>query len=310
MTDPKSTRQHTELSLLSPKVLFPFLLVSLIWGSTWLVIRDQLGTVPQSWSITYRFALAALAMFILARAMRLPLRLDTMGQRWAVLVGLLQFGINFHFVYAVEHYITSGLVAVLFAMLIVPNAIFGKIWLGRSVGYRFWVGVTIASVGVFLLMLREYQAAAMAPEAVLLGVVLTLTAVMTASISNVLQASKRLSRFPIITTLAWCMLYGALANGLWALAYDGLPSVEMRAGYFLGLAYLAIVGTVVAFPFYFALIRDIGPAKAAYTSVLIPVIAMLLSTVFEGYNWSTLAITGAVLAMVGLVVSMQARSPS
>ena len=302
--------QHEEYGLLHPKVLFPFLLVSLIWGSTWLVIKGQLGSVPSSWSVTYRFTLAALGMFALALIMRQSLRLDRRAHRWALVIGFVQFGLNFNFVYAAEDHITSGLVAVLFALLIVPNALLGKYWLGRPVARVFWIGSGIASMGVALLILQEYRTSPVGALQVLIGAALTLTAVVTASISNVLQASDRFARFPINTVLAWSMLYGAAGNAIWSLATSGPPQIELTAAYLGGIAYLAIIGSVVTFPLYFGLIRDIGPGKAAYTSVFIPVVAMGLSTLFENYGWTPVAAAGAALVMSGLFVAMQARKPA
>ncbi len=296
--------------LFHPSVLIPFLLVSLIWGSTWLVIKGQLGSVPPSWSVTYRFVVAAAGMFILALAMRQSLRMDRKAHGWAMLIGSVQFGLNFNFVYAAEEYITSGLVAVLFALLIVPNALLGKWWLGRPVARVFWVGSAIATIGVALLILREYRFAPVDAKAVLIGAGFTLFAVMTASISNVLQASDRLSKFPITTVLSWSMLYGAVGNGIWSLYRFGPPQVETTPTYLGGIAYLAIVGSIVTFPLYFRLVRDIGPGKAAYTSVFIPVVAMGLSTLFEGYVWSMLAASGAALVMAGMFIAMQAAKPA
>jgi drug/metabolite transporter (DMT)-like permease len=103
------------------------------------------------------------------------------------------------------------------------------------------------------------------------------------------------------------MLWGTIADAAFAFAVYGPPVIDMRPAYLGGVLYLGIVGSVVTFPLYFRLIRDIGPGKAAYTGVLIPIIAMILSTIFEGYNWSALALGGGALAMVGLVVAMQAR---
>jgi drug/metabolite transporter (DMT)-like permease len=296
-----------ELGLFHPKILIPFLLVSLIWGSTWLVIKGQLGSVPLTWSVTYRFVVAAAGMFAMAAIMRHSLRLDKRAHGWALVIGFVQFGLNFNFVYAAEHYITSGLVAVLFALLIVPNALLGKYWLGRPVANVFWIGSAIASAGVALLILREYRIAPVGAQNVLIGTVFTLTAVITASISNVLQASERLSRFPIESVLAWSMLYGVIGNMAWSWITHGAPQIEWTSAYIGGIAYLAIIGSVVTFPLYFRLIRDIGPGKAAYTSVFIPVVAMGLSTIFEGYQWSLLSGGGALLVMAGLFIAMQAR---
>lgn len=299
--------EQAEPGLFTPRILLPFLLISLIWGSTWLIIRDQLGVVPSVWSVCYRFTVAATGMFILARVMKLPLSLDRATQRWAMLLGAMQFVLNFNFVYAAEHHITSGLVAVLFALLIVPNALLGRWWLGRKVMLSFWLGSAIATVGVALLILREYRVAPVGGEQVLIGTGLTLLGVMSASVSNVVQASSKVSRFPVVTVLAWSMLWGALGNALYASFTYGAPVIEMRAAYLMGVLYLGLVGSVVTFPLYFGLIREIGPGKAAYSSVFVPVVAMALSTFFEDYKWSSLAIAGAILAMIGLLIAMQGR---
>lgn len=296
-----------EPGLLTPRVLVPFLIVSLIWGSTWLVIRDQLGTVPASWSVTYRFAVAAVGMFALTAVMRQPLKIDRQMMLWTMLLGLLQFSLNFNFVYAAEHHITSGLVAVVFALLIVPNAILAKYWLGRTVGSSFIIGSAIASLGVAFLMTQEYRAAPVSGHEVLIGLGLTFCGVVSASISNVLQVVPKVARFPTVTILSWSMLWGTAANGVFALALYGPPTIDPRPAYLGGVLYLGIIGSVVTFPLYFDLIRKIGPGKAAYTGVLIPVIAMLLSTIFEGYSWSVLAVAGAVLAIIGLLVAMKTR---
>lgn len=303
-TDPVSA---PEPGLLTPRVLVPFLIVSLIWGSTWLVIRDQLGSVPASWSVTYRFSIAAVGMIILALIMRQSLRIDRAMVGWTMLLGLMQFSLNFNFVYAAEHHITSGLVAVIFALLIVPNALLAKWWLRRPIGTSFIIGSAIASIGVALLMVQEYRAAPVGGAEVLLGLTLTSCGVVCASISNVLQVTPAVARFPTITILAWSMFWGSIINAVYAFTQYGPPVIDTRPAYLGGVLYLGIIGSVVTFPLYFRLIRDIGPGKAAYTGVLIPVIAMLLSTIFEGYSWSALALAGAVLAMIGLVVAMQAR---
>ncbi|MGL5837960.1 MAG: DMT family transporter [Sphingorhabdus sp.] len=296
-----------EPGLFNARVAVPFLVVSLIWGSTWLVIRDQISVVPASWSVTYRFILAALGMFVLAAIMRQPFRLDRSGIFWTVVIGLMQFALNFNFVYAAEHHITSGLVAVIFGLLIIPNALLGRWWLSRSINRNFVVGSAIATIGVVMLMLQEYRLAPVGDSEALIGMGLAVISVLCASVANVLQAIPSVNRLPTMTVLAWAMLWGAIANALWSLFAHGAPVIEMRAGYLGGVLYLAIIGSVVTFPLYVGLIRDIGPGKAAYTGVLIPVIAMLLSTLFEGYAWSLLAAGGAGLATLGLLIALRAR---
>jgi len=304
-----NAEQGGEPGLLTPRILIPFLLVSLIWGSTWLVIKDQISDVPPSWSVSYRFMIAAAAMFVLVGFKRLPFRLGGKGQFWAILIGIAQFSFNFNFVYNAELFITSGLVAVLFALLMVPNAILGRIFLGQRINGAFMTGSAIAAVGIALLFWHEYKSSPATLSDVLLGVALTAGGILSASVANVMQALPKLKTYPILTLLAWAMFWGASINIVLSWATVGPPVIEMRAAYLGGIVYLAIVGSVVTFPLYFSLLREIGAGKAAYSSVLVPVVAMILSTLFEGYLWTALPAAGALLAMAGLLVALRARKP-
>ncbi|WP_423605952.1 DMT family transporter [Sphingomonas sp. MS122] len=291
-------------------VLLPFAAVTLIWGSTWIVITGQLGTVPPTWSVTYRFLIAGIAMLAWAAITRQPLRLDTRGVGFAVLMGLFQFVLNFNFVYRAEGHVTSGLVAVVFALLLVPNAILARIFLGQRLGRQLIVGSLIAMAGVALLFLHEIRRDPAASGEVYLGIGLTMLGVLSASIANVMQAGETAKAYPMATMLGWAMLLGAAMDGAFAWITTGPPVLDTRPSYIAGVLYLGILGSAVSFPLYFSVLRKIGPAKAAYSSVIIPVLAMLLSTLFEGYRWSWLAAGGALLAGAGLVLALRARRPN
>ncbi|MDR6128244.1 drug/metabolite transporter (DMT)-like permease [Sphingomonas sp. SORGH_AS802] len=292
------------------RILIPFAIVTLIWGSTWLVIRDQISVVPASWSVTYRFLLAGLAMLAFARAKGERVRLDAAGWLFAVAVGTLQFVLNFNFVYRAEAFITSGLVAVVFALLLVPNALLARLFLGQRLGRQLLVGSGIAMAGVALLFVHEVRSDPHGPATALTGIGWTLLAILSASCANVLQATRTAKRYPMLPTLAMAMLIGAGLDAVFAFLTVGPPVVEMRIGYLLGILYLALFASALAFPLYYGVLRVIGPAKAAYSSVIVPVIAMLLSTLFENYRWSPLAAGGAALAGAGLVVALTARRPA
>ena len=293
-----------------PRILIPLALVTVIWGSTWLVIRDQLGVVPPSWSVAYRFLAAGLAMLAVALWRRERMTLDARGWSFAAALGLFQFCLNFNFVYRAEGFITSGLVAVLFALLVIPNALFGRIFVGQRLGAQFLIGSVVAMAGVGLLMLHELRADITGTGATALGFLFTGAAILSASAANVMQAGDTAKRYPMATMLGWSMLIGVAFNATFALATVGPPVFDWRAGYVLGVLYLGILGSAVAFTLYFGVIRVIGPAKAAYSGVATPVIAMLLSTLFEGYRWSLLAASGAVVAGIGLVIALRARRPN
>lgn len=291
-----------------PKVLVPFILITLIWSSTWIVIKDQLGAVPATWSVTYRFMIAAAAMFAWAAASGAALRIGRRGHVLAAIFGIPQFCLNFNFVYAAEHHVTSGLVATVFALLMVPNSALAWLFLKQRSSWGFIAGSAIACAGVALLFVQEIRASPVEADQVMLGIGLTLLGVLSASAANILQASRGAAAWPLATLLAWGMVYGVLANALLAWAVAGPPVVEARAGYWLGLFYLGLFASALAFPFYFAVMRAVGPGKAAYSSVLVPILAMLLSTLLEGYRWSPLAIGGGLLAFAGLLIALRSRA--
>jgi drug/metabolite transporter (DMT)-like permease len=249
-------------------------------------------------------------MFAYAAFTGASLRIGREGQIFAALFGVAQFVLNFNFVYRAEAYVTSGLVAVIFALLIVPNTLFARLFLGTRPSGRFYAGAAIAMAGIGLLFLKEYREAVKGSDAVLLGIGLTMLGVLSASIANVMQATKRAAALPMASLLAWGMFWGTLFDAIFAWATVGPPVVELSFGYIGGVVYLGVAASAIAFMAYFKVIRMIGPGPAAYSGVIVPVIAMGISTVFEGYRWTLLAGAGGALAIVGLVIALTARKPS
>ena len=293
-----------------------FSLVVMIWGSTWLVIKTQVGLAPASWNVTWRFVTAGLGMFVLAALRGQGWRLTREGHGLALALGATQFFANFEFVYRAEAQLTSGLVACVFALLMLPNALLARVVLGTRVSPRFLAGSAVAIAGIALLFLQEYRNAvavgvtAAGALRILSGVVLTLCAVMAASSANVLQATEKARAQPMLTLLAWAMLEGAAMNAALAWATVGGPVWVPQASYWLAVAYLGLVGSVIAFPLYFGLVRSMGAGRAAYNGVAVPVVAMALSTLFEDYRWSVIAVGGAMLAMLGLLIALSGRVES
>ena len=297
-------------SPLDRSIVVPFIIFTLIWGSTWLVIRGQIDTVAPQWSVTYRFAIAAAAMAIVTHWKGQSLKPTRAMLGIAAVVGVSQFCFNFNGVYVAELYITSGIVATVFALLFIPNSLLAWALLGQRPSGRFAVGGLIAAAGICLLFAHEMQSSKASTSEVLLGLGLTLFGLLSASWANVYQALERSRRQPLLAMLAWAMGIGAVADGLFAVAVAGPPTIDMSAAYWLGLVYLALAATVLAFSLYLPVVRKIGPGRAAYSSVLVPVIAMGLSTIFEDYRWSLLAATGGLLALGGMLVSLSGNRGS
>jgi drug/metabolite transporter (DMT)-like permease len=300
-------KKKTVQSTFDVVTIVEFALVTVIWGSTWLVIKGQLGTVPAVWSVAYRFAIAASVLTLFTVVTGRWRWLSWRGHGFALFIGLAQFALNFNLVYAAETRFASGLVALVFALLVIPNAILSAIFLNAPITQRFVVGATIGVAGLLLLFAHDLALSTTGGDAVL-GLLLVIFAVLSASVANVLQAGALARSLPSLPTLAIAMTYGALIDATFAVATAGRPSIDVRPEYWLGLMYLALAASVIAFSVYYRLIRRIGAGPAAYTSVLVPVIALSLSTVFEAYRWTLMSASGAVLALAGLVIALGGKN--
>ncbi|MFL6740844.1 MAG: DMT family transporter [Sphingomicrobium sp.] len=290
-------------------VTLPFIVFTAIWGSTWIVIRGQLGDVPPQWSVTYRFIIAAAAMALIALTKGDGLRLPRAGIVAAAVLGFTQFCVNFNAVYLAERHITSGVVATVFALLLIPSSLLAWAFLGHKPSSRFFWSSLVAVLGIALLFAHELAAHAASSKQILAGIALTLAGMLGASIANVLQARPEVRRFPLFTILAWSMAFGALIDGIVALIMTGAPVIDTRPIYVAGLLYLALAASVLTFSLYYPVVRIIGPAKAAYSSVIVPIIAMGLSTWLEGYRWTPTTVAGALLALGGMVGALSRERP-
>lgn len=286
----------------------PFATFTLIWSATWIVIRDQLGTVSPQWSVTYRFLIAAAGMGVVARLQGHSLRPNRGLIGTAAVLGLCQFCINFNCVYVAERFITSGLVATVFALLLIPNSLLAWAFLRQRPSGRFVVSALVAVAGITLLFVHELHDTKAQPHEMFLGIALTLAGMIGASISNVFQALEHVRRHSISAMLTWAMAIGALGDGIIAYAVTGPPTLDSRPGYWFGLLFLSLLASVLAFSLYYPVVRKLGPGKAAYSSALVPIVAMALSTAFEGYRWTLLAGCGAALAIGGMLVAIGGRT--
>ena len=280
-----------------------FILVCLIWGSTWIVITWQIAHVAPAWSVAYRFFLGAFWLFAFCLITGRSLKYNRKQHGFLLAVGAAQFMLNFNFVYTSERYVTSGLVAVAYALLIVPNAILAWLFLKQRVSWRLMLGAALGIVGVLLLFLNELQSGL--GINVGFGMVLVVGGIMSASTANVLQASQTARSFDIFGMLAWAMLYGAVMDTVFALSTVGAPQWEWGLPFVGGLLYLSFFGSALAFAIYFDMIRQVGPARAAYSSIVVPFIAMAISTYAENYQWTGMAIGGALLTMCGLYIALK-----
>ncbi|CAB3836869.1 DMT family transporter [Achromobacter animicus] len=288
--------------------LFLYLLTVLIWGTTWIAIKLQLGVVAIPVSIFYRFALAGLLLFVTLLAMRKLQKLDRRGHWLCVGQGLCLFCLNFLCFYSATQWIPSGLVSVVFSAATLWNALNARIWFGTRISPRIMVAGALGFCGLVLLFWPEL-AGQEASHETLLGLGFALLGTLCFSTGNMLSSLQQRAGIRPLTGNAYSMLYGA-AILLAGCVVAGLPfGFDSSPAYVGALLYLAVLGSVVGFTAYLTLVGRMGPARAAYCTVLFPVVALSISTVVEGYRWTPYAFAGLALVMLGNLLVFTKWSP-
>jgi drug/metabolite transporter (DMT)-like permease len=278
-----------------------------IWGSTWLAIKFQLGVVAPDVSVAWRFGLASLILMVWSRIKRLPLRYDARTHAWLALQGLLLFGSNYVMTYMAEETLSSGLVAVIFSLMMFFNIANTRVFFGGLPNRRSALGAALGFAGITLLFwpeLSQFSAAG----AALQGLLLALIATYLASLGNMTAARNQRAGLPVIAQNAWAMLYGALMVLAYALLMGHRLAFEPSFAYAASLVYLALFGSVLAFGAYLTLLGRIGAARAGYTAVAIPVVALAMSTVFEHLVWQPVMVVGVALCLAGNLLVLGKRA--
>ncbi|MBB1607725.1 MULTISPECIES: DMT family transporter [Pseudomonas] len=285
-----------------------YLLTVLIWGTTWIAIKLQVGEVAIALSIAYRFALAALVLFAILLLSRRLQPLGRRGQALCLAQGLCLFCVNFLCFYTASQWIPSGLIAVVFSTATLWNALNARIFFGQRIAPNVAGGGALGLLGLALLFWPELTGHAASRET-FYGLGLALLGTLCFSAGNLLSSLQQKAGLRPLSTNAWGMLYGALIL-LAICLVQGVPfTFDGSARYVGSLLYLAIPGSVIGFTAYLTLVGRMGPERAAYCTVLFPVVALNVSAFMEGYQWSAPALAGLALVMAGNVLVFRKPKP-
>ena len=275
-----------------------YVIVVLIWGSTWLAIKYQLGSVDPMVSVVYRFGLAAVLLMLFCYAKGLKLKFSLKEHFSMALLGILLFSINYWLVYVAESYLTSGLVAVVFSSIVFMNIANGSIFLGTALEKKMIVGAGLGIAGIAMIFMPEIKSFDLFDKGAL-GLSIGFISVFLASLGNITSARNTRHNIPVIQANAFGMGYGAILLALIAVFSGKEFSFTPSIPYIGSLFYLSVFGSIIAFGCYLTLIGSIGADKASYTIMLVPVMALILSSFFEGYSWNFSAVSGLFLVAGG-----------
>ena len=280
----------------------------LVWGSTWLAIEFQLGVVAPEVSIVYRYAGASLLLFAWSRIRGLPLGFSPGQHARFVLLGLLLFGLNYILAYRAQVYISSALTAIAFSTILWMNIVNARLFFGVRAGRRVLFGALLGVAGIVTLFAPQISELALS-DTVFFGSMLAVFGALIASLGNMASQASQRAGLPVIQSNAWGMLYGTVITGLIA-AFQGHDfAFDWSATYLGSLLYLTVFGSVVAFGAYLTLLGRIGAHKAGYAMVMFPVVALILSALFEDLEIDATVIVGTLLVLAGNLFVLDTRAP-
>ena len=279
----------------------------LIWGSTWFAIKFQLGVVAAEVSLVYRFGIAAILLLLFCILSGRGLSYTPRQHAFIALQGLFLFSSNYLVFYWATELLTSGIVALMFSTVILMNIVNGALFMGSRVRPRVILGASFGIAGIAAIFWAEVSGVGDNADT-WRGLWMCLLATWFASVGNIISARNQKNGIPVIQTNAWGMGYGALIMAIYALMSGANFNYEPTLSYSLSLIYLSVFGSILAFGAYLTLVGRIGADKTAYAAVLFPVIALGISTVLEDYQWTSGAIFGFALVLLGnYIVLTRAR---
>ena len=286
---------------------FLYLMTVLIWGSTWIAINYQLGDVVPEASVSYRFILSALILFVFAKMKRLPMKFSFKQHGLFAAFGVCLFGMNYLLLYNAQQHINSALACIAFSTLMLMNIINAKVFFKTHITKQVYFGGAFGLLGIVTLFWPQLTDIELGATT-FLGLGLCLLGTFSASIGNMLSIKNQKNNVPIVQANAWGMMYGAIFTSLAVIVQGKQFTFSFEPAYLTSLVYLSLFGSVIAFGCYLSLMTRIGSHKTSYANIIFPAIAVLISTIVEGFAWSEFTIIGLILVLLGNLVVLTKTS--
>lgn len=280
-----------------------YLSIVLLWGTTWIAIKHQVGPVAAEVSILYRFAIAAIIIFFALRIKRIPLKYTLKQHISMILLGMLLFSTNFVFIYHAAPYLPSGLLSIIFSSSVVMIMFNSAIFFKKKITLRMFLGSLLGLGGlccVFLPELRNFDLDNHACWGLFLGLVGTYSF----SLANQVSSRCGALKIPLLASTFYGMLYGSCFLALICLVKDISFTYDFSMSYNLGLLYLAIPGSVIGFVAYLSLVQRLGAERAVYTTLFFPIVALIISAIFESFVWTIEDYIGIAMVLMGNALVM------
>tara|TARA_B100000780_G_scaffold15623_1_gene10334 strand:- start:402 stop:1283 length:882 start_codon:yes stop_codon:yes gene_type:complete len=289
--------------------LILFTVTLFCWSPTWYIIKFQLGFVDPLVSVFYRFIIASLIIFLYLVIKKKSLKFSFNQHIWFLIFGTCLYSINYAFFYLSNTYLISAFPAIVFSTVVIMNILGERFYFKKKPSIKTLVGVTIGMIGIIIIFNDEIFSFSF-DNYKHIGLLLALLGTFCASTGNMVHQRNLNNNFPLIETIAFAMLYGSLVTLLITQIKGTDLLFEFTFSYIASLAYLSIIGSIFAFIFYLRLLEKVGPGRAGYVGVVMPVLALLISTVFENLEWQIDLIIGLPILLIGAVLVINQKIKS
>jgi drug/metabolite transporter (DMT)-like permease len=284
-----------------------FIITLFCWSPTWYVIKFQLGYVDPLVSVFYRFLIAAVIIFIYLIFTKKNLRFSLNQHIWFLLFGVCLYSLNYVFFYLSNTYLISAFPAIVFSTVVIMNILGEGFYFKNKPSLKTLLGATIGMVGIIIIFNDEIFNFTLS-KGTHVGLFLALLGTFCASTGNMVHQRNLNNNFPLIPTIAYAMLYGSLVTLLITQIKGTELLFEYSVRYIASLAYLSIVGSIFAFIFYLKLLEKVGAGRAGFVGVVMPVLALLISTIFEDLEWQIDLVLGLPILLIGSVLVINQKT--
>lgn len=281
--------------------IFLYVLLVLLWGTTWIAVKYQLGEVDPTVSIFYRFLIAASGLTLFALFSRYSLKFRLKDHLYLFLLGLGMFSMHAFFLYKSTAFLISGFVSLIFSFVSVFNILNMWIFFKVKPTLQILFGALIGMTGICVFFTEEMSNFSFT-DGTFIGIIFGLLGALTFSLGNLVGKRNQLAGYPLIPSTAWGMIYGTIVMGLYSLFANLSFQLPTTSSYWISLLYLAVPGSIFSFLAYLTLIKTIGPERAGYSAILFPVVALLISIVYEGYEPTSYDLIGMILIFIGNII--------
>ncbi len=278
-----------------------FIITLFCWSPTWYVIKFQLGYVDPLVSVFYRFLIASIIIFIYLFIKKKELRFSLNYHFWFLFFGICLYSLNYVFFYLSNTYLISAFPAIVFSTVVIMNILGEGFYFKKKPSIKTIIGATIGMMGIIIIFNDEIFNFSLT-NGIHIGLFLALLGTFCASTGNMVHQRNLNNNFPLIQTIAYAMLYGSFVTLLITQIKGTELLFEFSFSYIASLAYLSIFGSIFAFIFYLKLIEKIGAGRAGYVGVVMPVLALMISTIFENLEWQIDLIIGLPILIIGAVL--------